>query len=141
MRKALLLTVAALIAVTTATGAGLPTRLAKADTTQFVASAAGQTKLRLAADGNAIPQPFKAFGFRAITTTAKQAITMKWSLSCVRATTGTNIDRSGVVHGRGAVVVWTPPTMARADSCAVGIIASRPLGSKGRLIATVVGRR
>jgi hypothetical protein len=90
--------------------------------------------------GNPLPQPYTAFGFRAYTTYPRQAITLKWALECFRGKK--SIARSGVVRGgHRVVIVWRAPTMRRADYCSVDVMAERPYGSGGRLIATLLGSR
>jgi hypothetical protein len=137
--SALIATVVALAAATTATCADAPTRLAKEDTTSQAAVASAWTRLTFNGGGDPIPQPYTAFGFRAITTYVQQGITLKWSLTCHRRVT--RVSRSGVARGRGLVIVWQAPTIQRADYCTFDLLAIRQSGSGGRLIATILGRR
>jgi hypothetical protein len=127
------------LAATTATYADAPTRLAKADTTSEAAVASAWTRLAFNGAGDPIPQPYTSFGFRAITTYTQQGITLTWSLRCYRG--ATNVSRSGVVRGRGIVIVWKAPTIRRADYCMFDVLAVRQYDSGGRLIATILGRR
>jgi hypothetical protein len=138
-KSALIATVGLLAAATTASYADAPTRLAKDDTTSEAAAASGWTRLTLNKEGDPIPQPYAKFGFRAVTTYVQQGITLKWTLRCHRR--ATSVGRSGVVRGRGLVIVWEAPTIKRADYCTFDVIAVRQYGSGGRLIATILGRR
>jgi hypothetical protein len=138
-KSALIATVVALAAATPAAYADVPTRLAKADTTSDAAVASGWTRLTFNGVGDPIPQPYAAFGFRAITTHLQQGITLNWSLRCHRGVT--SVGQSGVARGRGLVIVWRAPTIRRADYCTFNVLAFRQFGSGGRLIATILGRR
>ena len=139
MKKLLAIAGIALVVIATATSALAPTRLAKDDTTTDLAVAAGSTNVTLDLRGKPVPQPYTSFGFRAITTYARQTITLKWSLACYHGKT--SVARSGVVRGRGLVIIWKGPTIQRADYCFLDVTAQRPHGSGGRLIATLLGRR
>jgi hypothetical protein len=119
--------------------ADAPTRLAKEDTTSEAAVASAWTRLTFNGVGDPIPQPYTSFGFRATTTYLRQGITLKWSLRCYRG--AASVSRSGLVRGRGLVIVWEAPTIQRADYCTFEVIAIRGYGSAGRLIATILGRR
>lgn len=131
--------VTALVIAATATSARAPTRLAKDDTVSETAAASASTNVILDLSRHPVPQPYTAFGFRAITTYSQQAITLEWSLSCYRGTT--KVARSGVVRGHRLVIVWKAPTLRPADYCFLDVVAQRPYGSGGRLIATILGRR
>jgi hypothetical protein len=139
VKAALILAVTALVSTPTAMSERAPTRLAKDDTVSETAVAAASTNVTLDLNRHPLPQPYTAFGFRAITTYTQQPITLKWSLSCYRGKT--RVAQSGVVRGHRLVIVWKAPTIRPADYCYLDVIAQRPYGSGGRLIATIVGRR